>query len=145
MTILLTGRGVVGFRDADAVLVKDERIVAIGRASEFEGDIEVRRHDGFLSAPRHDHHFHPFGYVGAGARPNLKNASDFGGLRERLRSAVARLRPGEALMANRLDDEALAELRLPSRWELDAMVAETPVLLNRYCGHIAVANSAALA
>ncbi|MGH8957250.1 MAG: amidohydrolase [Acidimicrobiia bacterium] len=145
MKSLLVGHGVVGFRRADSVLIDGDRILAIGRLPDFEGDFEVRRHHGFLSASRHDHHFHPFGYASALTRLNLKEASDFDGLKELLRDAAARLRPGEALTATRLDDEALAELRLPNRWELDAMVGETPTLLHRYCGHIAVANSAALA
>lgn len=145
MTRLLVGRGVVGVAGADSVLVNEDRIVAIGRLSEFKGDFDVRRHDGHLSAPRHDHHFHPFGYAGALSRLSLKDASDFDELRERLQTATARLLPGETLTAHRLDDEGLAELRLPDRWELDAMVGETPALLHRYCGHIAVANSAALA
>jgi predicted amidohydrolase YtcJ len=136
---------VVGVAGADSVLVNEDRIIAIGRLSEFKGDFDVRRHDGLLSAPRHDHHFHPIGYAGALSRLSLKNASDFDELRERLQTVVARLLPGESLTAHRLDDEGLAELRLPDRWELDAMVGETPTLLHRYCGHIAVANSAALA
>lgn len=145
MTRLIAGRGVVGVPGANAVLLNDDRIAAIGRLTEFEGDFEVRHHDGFLSAPRHDHHFHPFGYAAAISRLSLKEASDFDELRERLQAAAASLQPGETLIAHRLDDEGLAELRLPDRWELDAMVGKTPTLLHRYCGHIAVANSAALA
>lgn len=145
MTRLIVGRGVVGLPGANAVLLNENRIVAIGRHSEFVGEFEVSHHDGFLSAPRHDHHFHPFGYASAISRLNLKDASDFDEVRKRLEGATARLRPGETLTAHRLDDEGLTELRLPDRWELDAMVGEIPTLLHRYCGHIAVANSAALA
>jgi predicted amidohydrolase YtcJ len=55
------------------------------------------------------------------------------------------LRPGAALIGNRLDDEALVERRLPDRHLLDTWSGSRPVLLYRYCGHLAVANSAALA
>lgn len=43
-----------------------------------------------------------------------------------------------------LDENGLAEARLPTRAELDAAAPDHPVLLRRFCGHVAVANSAAL-
>ena len=145
MRRLLVSQGVVGSVGADSVLVDGDRIGALGSRAEFEGISDVSEHDGFLSAPRHDHHFHPFGYAGSISRPTLKDVSDFEGLRLRLQQAAGRLQPGESLTATRLDDEGLSELRLPTRWELDEMVGATPTLLHRYCGHIAVANSSALA
>ena len=59
-------------------------------------------------------------------------------------AAVAAQPPGAALVALRLDDEALAERRLPDRGLLDRAAPGHPVLLVRHCGHIAVANTAAL-
>jgi predicted amidohydrolase YtcJ len=44
-----------------------------------------------------------------------------------------------------MDDETLAEHRLPTRTDLDRAVSDRPVLVHRYCGHVAVANTAALA
>jgi predicted amidohydrolase YtcJ len=144
MRRLLVARGVVGLPGVDSVLIDADQIVAIGRRGEFDGTYEVSQHDGFLAAPRHDHHFHPFGYAAAVSRLTLKDVSDFDDLRKRLQTAATRLQPGESLTATRLDDEALSELRLPNRWELDEMLGATPTLLHRYCAHIAVANSAAL-
>jgi predicted amidohydrolase YtcJ len=97
-----------------------------------------------LIAPLHDHHFHPLGYASAVTRPSMKDAADFSDLGARLRDASAALAPGLALVGNRLDDESLSEQRLPIRNELDAMVSDRPLLLYRYCGHVAMANSAAL-
>jgi predicted amidohydrolase YtcJ len=145
MRRLLVSSGVVGLPDVDSVLLDADRILAIGRRAEFDGTYDVSEHDGFLAAPRHDHHFHPLGYAAAVSRLTLKDVTNFDDLRKRLQMAVARLQPGESLTATRLDDEALSELRLPNRWELDEMVGATPTLLHRYCVHIAVANSAALA
>ncbi len=42
------------------------------------------------------------------------------------------------------DDTRLAEMRHPTRHDLDAVTGETPAYLSRTCGHIGVANSAAL-
>jgi predicted amidohydrolase YtcJ len=100
---------------------------------------------GFIVAPRHDHHFHPIGYAAAVTRLSVKEARDFADLEKRIRDAAASLGPGQALVGNRLDDESLAERRLPTRLDLDRFVEDRPLLLYRYCGHIAVANSAALA
>ena len=55
-----------------------------------------------------------------------------------------RLPAGSALIAIRLDDESLAEGRLPDRHVLDRAAPGRPVLVYRYCGHIAVASTAAL-
>jgi predicted amidohydrolase YtcJ len=45
----------------------------------------------------------------------------------------------------RLNEEGLAERRLPDRWVLDEAANDRPVLAHRYCGHVAIANSPALA
>lgn len=48
------------------------------------------------------------------------------------------------VIGQRLNDEGLRERRLPTAGDIDDLVPDRPVLLYRYCGHIAVANSAAL-
>jgi len=42
------------------------------------------------------------------------------------------------------DQEKFVEARYPNRYDLDEVVRDKPVFLRRICGHIAVANSAAL-
>ncbi|MBA3360588.1 MAG: amidohydrolase family protein [Acidimicrobiia bacterium] len=143
MSTRLSGRGVVGHPEADAVLIEKDQIVAIGQ----KADLSARRsieHDGYLGAPRHDHHFHPIGYAWAVFGLSLKQAGSFAGLADQLRQARARIEPEQALIGNRLDDEALLEHRLPNRSDLDDWTGSSPTVLYRYCGHLAVANSAAL-
>lgn len=48
------------------------------------------------------------------------------------------------LVANGLSEGLLAERRLPTRWELDQVCPDRPVLLRRSCGHAAIVNSVAL-
>lgn len=129
-----------------AILVRDGRIAAMGSWSELaRPGIDVIDHgDSHLSPVIHDHHFHPIGYAAAVTRLSLKDVDDFDELGDRLRAASIAGPPGEPLVGNRLDDETLAERRLPTRDELDAMVPERPILLYRYCGHVAVVNTAAL-
>lgn len=91
----------------------------------------------------HDHHLHPFGYAALVNGLELMDAPDL----EIVMSRVAE--HGEkvegAIVGQRLNDEGVRELRLPTAADIDDVVSERPVLLYRYCGHIAVANSAALA
>jgi predicted amidohydrolase YtcJ len=42
------------------------------------------------------------------------------------------------------DDSKLQERRNPTRWDLDAVAPNHPVILKRTCGHVAVVNSKAL-
>jgi len=90
----------------------------------------------------HDHHLHPFGYAALVNGLELMDAPDL--------DTVMHLtsRHGEkvegAIIGHRLNDEGVAERRLPTAADIDDAVSDRPVLLYRYCGHIAVANSAAL-
>ncbi len=127
-------------RSASGELVVESGKIARqpGRATE---EVEV---DGFLVPGLRDAHFHPITYAASLVVPSLKRAGSFNGIGERLRQAAAGLAPGTPLSAIRLDDEALVEGRLPTSPDLDVMVGDRPVIVHRYCGHIAVANSAAL-
>ncbi|HEU4895071.1 MAG TPA: amidohydrolase [Acidimicrobiia bacterium] len=91
----------------------------------------------------HDHHLHPFGYAALVNGLELMDAPDL----ETVMSRVAEHRNlvEGAIIGHRLNDEGVRELRLPTAADIDDVVGDRPVLLYRYCGHIGVANSAALA
>jgi len=90
----------------------------------------------------HDHHFHPMGYASLVTGLELMDAKD---LDQALRWVADEAAASEGpVIGQRLNDESLTELRLPTAADIDDMVRDRPVLLYRYCGHIAVANSAAL-
>lgn len=91
----------------------------------------------------HDHHFHPFGYSATFNGLEVYETRDIGELQRQLADRARRVEG--PVLAERLNDEGLAEMRLPTAAELDDAVSDRPVLVYRYCGHIAVANSAALA
>jgi len=90
----------------------------------------------------HDHHFHPIGYARLLNGLELMGATDMNELLG-LVAGHAAADPGPVI-GQRLNDEGLTEQRLPTRVDLDDAVSDRPVLLYRYCGHIAVANTAAL-
>jgi len=91
----------------------------------------------------HDHHFHPFGYVGMVLGLELMDSPDLGLLLARVADHACKVEG--AIIGTRVNDESLAERRLPTAAEIDDVISDRPVLLYRYCGHIAIANSAALA
>jgi predicted amidohydrolase YtcJ len=90
----------------------------------------------------HDHHIHPFGYASLVNGLELMSAPDIESV---MRLVVAHGETVEGpIIGQRLNDEGLAELRLPTAVEIDDVVSDRPVLLYRYCGHIAVANRSAM-
>lgn len=131
---------------ADSVLIQGTRVVGIGRHDDLEGDDQLtERYPGATIVPGlRDAHIHPVGYAASLQRPSLKEAADFADIADMIAETAARQDPGTAVTGLRLDDESLAEQRLPTRHVLDAVLPDRPVLLMRYCGHVAVANTAAL-
>ncbi len=130
----------------NALLIEDDRIVAVGDADTLlSRDVAEIDYSGGVVVPGLcDAHFHPIGYAAVLTRPSLKSAANFTELAEIVRDALDGIPAGRPLTGLRLDDETLAEGRLPTRDDLDAVAPDHPVLLIRYCGHVASANSAAL-
>ena len=62
-----------------------------------------------------------------------------------VRQAAAERPPGTWIVGRGYDHARLAELRHPTRHDLDAAAPDHPVVLIRMCHHIGAANSAALA
>lgn len=90
----------------------------------------------------HDHHLHPFGYASLVNGLELMDAVDIDDLLTRVRSHADGC--DGPVVGQRLNDEGLSEARLPTASDIDDVIGDRPVLLYRYCGHIAVANRAAM-
>jgi predicted amidohydrolase YtcJ len=136
-----TASGVTG----DAVLIEDGVVAAVGEAAALRDDrTEEIRHAGVIIPGLIDAHFHPIGYALDQTGLSLAGAADFDELAGRIGAAASEL-PAEAPVLGRgLNDETLVERRLPTRNDLDRMAPGRVVLLNRVCGHLAVASTAAL-
>lgn len=129
----------------DALLVGDGAIVAVGEAARLRRPGLPERHlPGVIVPGLRDAHLHPVGHAAALHRLSLAGAADLAAVAAAVAEAAASQPPGTAVLALRLDDEALAESRLPDRGLLDRAAPGRPVLLVRHCGHIAVASTAAL-
>lgn len=143
-TLLVVDR--VAGTDHDAVLLESGKIAAVGSADSFEtSGLVVDRYAGTtLVAGLGDAHFHPLGFTAAITRLNVARCASFDDLADKIQRAASGLEPGQVLIGTRLNDDALVERRLPTRTDLDAIVGDRPMMLYRYCGHVAVANTAAL-
>ncbi|NIA25259.1 MAG: amidohydrolase family protein [Gammaproteobacteria bacterium] len=140
--LVRTARGVSG----DAILVHDGTIVELGQADRLRSAniSEERLSGGVLLPGLRDAHIHPVGYASTKGGLLLDGVPDISTLLSVLADADAHLDGSWALTGSRLDEERLSDRRLPTRHDLDTIVTERPVFLTRVCGHIGVANTAAL-
>ena len=131
----------------NAVRIEGGRIVAVGSHTDLRDPsaVEDTFVGGTLAAGLRDAHIHAVPYAALLRGCSLKTASTIEDLKDRI-VTYARTLPGRSpVVATRFDDESLAERKLPTRSDLDAAISDRPVVIYRYCGHIAVANSNALA
>ncbi|MEN8113368.1 MAG: amidohydrolase [Actinomycetota bacterium] len=137
-----TARGVPG----DAILIDGQRVVAVGdREALQSSSTTVEEYPGtFLLPGLIDAHIHPVAYAASLVGTSLRAATSMAEIQAELRTADETLPEGAPLIALRFDDASLAERRLPTRADLDEAVGRRPTLAHRYCGHVAVANTAAL-
>lgn len=94
---------------------------------------------GFVDAHTHLMHW-GFRFL----RPELGEASSRGEVLDRVRAAHGRLPAGRPLIGEGWDESGWLDRAFPTRDELDAIDRLRPIVLRRICGHMAVANSAAL-
>jgi predicted amidohydrolase YtcJ len=136
--------------DHDSVGVVDGRIVAVGArhhvAAALPPDPAEVDLGGRVLAPGFvDAHLHPLPMC---FFEHHLDVADCTGLDELFDALATRARGTEAgddwVVGLRLDDEGLAERRLPTRTELDAVGGGRPVVILRRDGHHAVGSTAAL-
>jgi len=135
---------------AEAMLVRQGRVVGVGDRSELEvlAGTRVRVHDhgartvlpGFV-----DSHLHLF-WLGSllVRQANLVGVATIGELLDRM-AEQRRASDGPWVLGRGWDDARMAEGRGPTRTELDSVVPDRPAIATRVCGHCVVANSRAIA
>jgi predicted amidohydrolase YtcJ len=139
---VVTSAGTIG----DTVLFENGMVTAVGMRSELsmDGYDHIEYPGGFIVPGLRDAHIHAIPYASLLSGCSLKSATSIADLTGRLRAFADSLPAGAPIVAFRLDDETLEEQRLPNRDDLDRAIPNRPVVIYRYCGHIAVANSFAL-
>ncbi len=142
--------------EPDALAVRDGMIAAVGTREEV---LVLRGPDtrlielgarallpGFIDAHGHLINVGEVMRTANLASPPVGSVEDIAGLLQALvrYRAERDLKPGEWLVGVGYDDSLLAEKRHPTRFDLD-LLSENPVVLLHVSGHLAVANSRALA
>lgn len=143
-----------GFQPSTAtgVAIRFGRVAAVGTDDEVRAwagrGVDVIDLRGRTIAPGlNDAHCHPMSVgltlneVNAATPPNRTIAD----IVERIAARVRETPPGQWIMARGYDQARLADQRHPTRHDLDPISPDHPVLVVRACGHIAAANSRALA
>ncbi|HEX4427047.1 MAG TPA: amidohydrolase family protein, partial [Terriglobales bacterium] len=75
---------------------------------------------------------------------NLTGVQSLTEFRERIKARVATAIPGEWIIGGGWDETLWPVKEVPTRWDIDEVTTDHPVLLDRVDGHAAVANTRAL-
>ena len=134
---------------AEAVAVIGDRIVAVGSNSEIDGWRDSRTKvidaQGKLLLPGfNDAHVH---FVSGGAQldqVDLKNASSPQEFARRIGEQAKKASKGEWVLGGDWDEQQWTPATMPTKELIDPVTGNTPVFVNRYDGHMALANSLAL-
>jgi len=134
---------------AEAIAIRNGRIAAVGSNGEIRRYIsnktQVINAKGKTVIPGLvDCHVHMTSFGQFLQTLDLRNTRSIKALQQKLRDYAYKNSMKNWILGGRWDQEKFAEKRLPTRWDLDAAVADKPVFLTRVCGHIAVANTRAL-
>lgn len=142
--------GLHGRRDATALAVRGDRIVAIGGEADvipLRGpETRVVDLDGGTLLPGFvDAHAHiwKIGHL-LTTLLDVRGAASLDDLAARVRAHAARLPPDAWIYGRGYNEARFREGRGPTRQDLDAVVADRPVVLMRTCAHIIACNSRAL-
>lgn len=142
------GRIFTGRHYAEALLVSDGRVVAVGHRAEVEriaptGTERVELGSHLVIPGLIDNHVHLFETAEARHGASLRGVRSIDELVDRLREQAER-RPDQPVSATGWDDTQLRDGRWPTRADLDRAVTDRPAVAWRVCRHAAVANSALL-
>lgn len=153
-TILINGNIFTmndGLPHAESVVIKDGHIVYVGDNSTAlswkENDTEIIDIEGKTVLPGFiESHAHPTDYglnlLELDCRPSETPSIE--DILKKVKETADRLPAEQWIRGWGWDDSRMIEKRYPTRWDLDKVAPNHPVILERTCKHMAVCNSKAL-
>jgi predicted amidohydrolase YtcJ len=134
---------------AEAVAVKGDRIVFVGTnaaAKSYQGPNTrvVDLHGATVVPGMTDAHYH---FLGVGQREmnlNLEGITSLEDFLAKVKERVDKAKPGEWITGRGWIETFWKGQAFPTRWDLDKISPNNPIILGRADGHGAVANSLAL-
>ncbi len=135
--------------EAEAVCVKDGRILAVGSTDEVKRaaspGARIFELPGRLVTPGIvDAHLHFVSFGLYLERVDLRDLTSIAACRERVRAAVARKKGGEWIIGRGWNEHLWADRREPNARDLDDIAPDHPVMLVRCCGHTVWVNAMAM-
>ena len=139
---------------AAALATRAGRIVAVGSEAECRAALDADGARTFAEVDLRgrcvvpgfvDTHLHPMGVLYFDLHADLSRVASVAEMQSVLRAAAAAHPDDPCVVGLRLQDENLAERRLPTRAELDAVCRDRPVVVLEHDGHSAAGNGVALA
>ena len=144
-------RGLNGLLPETALAVVDGKIYALG---DDESVCMLRGEDtecidlgGATVYPGFgDSHLHLLHFGVTLREVELKDANSLAEVQARCRAFIEEnhIPAGETVYAHGWNQDRFPEKRMPTRWDLDAISTDHPIVAPRICGHICAGNSAAL-
>jgi hypothetical protein len=134
---------------AEAIGIKDRQIAAVGSIAEVKAacgnDAQIMNLPGRLVVPGIvDAHLHFVSFGLYLERVDLRDLPSIAACRERVRAAVARMKPGTWIIGRGWSEHIWTDRREPCAGDLDDISPDHPVMLVRCCGHTVWINSAAM-
>jgi predicted amidohydrolase YtcJ len=134
---------------AEAIAVRGDRILAVGRRDEVlksKGPetklVDLGGH--FVMPGFNDAHLHLANGGFEKLNVNLAGAKTLDEFRERIRAKVEKAEPGAWIVGRGWDETLWPVKVVPTRWDVDEVSGGHPVYVDRVDGHIGVANTRAL-
>ncbi|MGC1108067.1 MAG: amidohydrolase [Candidatus Acidiferrales bacterium] len=134
---------------AQAIAIRGEEIVAVGSSEEVHAWIGAKTrvidlHGRFAMPGFNDAHTHLASGGMAKLTVNFEGVKSLAEFQQRIRAALGNYQPGDWITGGGWDHTLWPEKRFPTRWDLDAVSKDHPMIFSRVDGHVAVANSLAL-
>jgi len=134
---------------AEAIAVKGDRIEDVGETAEImklKGpDTQVIDLGGkFVMPGFNDAHLHLASAGFEQLNVNMVGVKSLDEFRDRIRAKLDSIAPGDWVIGAGWDETLWPVKTPPTRWDIDEVTTDHPVLMTRVDGHIAVANTRAL-
>ena len=148
---ILTGKGLdtPTPERVSAVAIAGGRIVYAGTDAKAlalcDAKEKVDLHGAFAMPGFNDAHTHIASAGQQRLTVDLDNVPSLAAMQAKVKAYAATLTPGQWILGGGWDHTKWASGKLPTRQDLDAVTGDHPAYLERTDGHIAVANTAALA
>jgi predicted amidohydrolase YtcJ len=148
---ILTGKGLdtPSPERVSAVAIAGGRIVYAGADAKAlalcDANEKVDLHGAFAMPGFNDAHTHIASAGQQHLTVDLDNVPSLAAMQDKIKAYAATLAPGQWILGGGWDHTKWASGKLPTRQDLDVVTGDHPAYLERTDGHIAVANTAALA